>query len=116
MKTVSEDEAKAELIKMLDASQVENVVITRNGRPHAVLVGLADYDAEDLDLVQSHEFWQMIEERRSGSSLSLAEVKARLEQRESNGPQISRSAQAGQREAPRTGLDGNALCGSCHPP
>jgi prevent-host-death family protein len=46
MKTVSEDEAKAELIKMLDASQEEKVVSTRNERPRAVLVGLADYDAE----------------------------------------------------------------------
>ena len=56
MKTDSEDEAKAELVKMLDASQEERVVITRNGRPHAVLVGLADYDAEDLKLAQSEDF------------------------------------------------------------
>ena len=52
----AKEPAKAELVKMLDASQEERVVITRNGRPHAVLVGLADYDAEDLKLAQSEDF------------------------------------------------------------
>ena len=85
MKTISEHEALAELLKMLDDSDLERVVITRNGRPRAVLVGLSDYDAEDLALANSADFWRMIDDRRSGASLPLAEVKSRLDARAENG-------------------------------
>jgi prevent-host-death family protein len=85
MKTVSDDEARADLHKMLEVSQHERVVITCDGKPRAILVGLSDYDVEDLELANSAEFWRMIEERRSGPTLSLAEVKARIDKREAKG-------------------------------
>ena len=54
-------------------------MISRRGKPCAVLVGIEDYDAEDLKLASSQDFWQMIQRRRtSGNSLPLAEVEARF--------------------------------------
>lgn len=35
-------------------------------------------DEEDLQLATSPEFWRMIEERRCGPSIPLAELEARL--------------------------------------
>lgn len=54
-------------------------MISRRGKPCAVLVGVEGHDVEDLELAGSEEFWRMIEGRRtSGKSLPLAEVEARL--------------------------------------
>jgi hypothetical protein len=44
-----------------------------------VLLGIESYDAEDLRLASSPDFWRMIKERRiRGQSFPLAEVEARL--------------------------------------
>ncbi len=82
MKTVTNREAQGHLEDVLDSAQEERVVITRNGKPSAIVLGLESYDAEDLALAGSPEFWQMIEQRRqTGASVSLAEAKSRLEAR-----------------------------------
>ena len=63
----------------LTCAQSERIVILRRGKPYAVLVGIEDYDAEDLRLASSEEFWQMIRQRRtSGKSISIAEVEEQL--------------------------------------
>ncbi len=41
-------------------------------------LGLEHKDAEDAELETSPEFWRMIEERRQGPSVRLADVKAEL--------------------------------------
>jgi prevent-host-death family protein len=79
MKTISNLEAQTDIDAVLDSAQNERVVVTRNGRPSAVIVGLESYDDEDLALASSPDFWRLISERRnSGSSISLAELKTRL--------------------------------------
>ena len=86
MKTISDLEAQDDLKNVLDSAQEERVVITRNGKPTAVVLGLESHDAEDLQLAGSQDFWRMIERRRrQGASISLAEAKARLEGRERSG-------------------------------
>jgi prevent-host-death family protein len=83
MKTISDRDAQSDLERLLDSAQEERIVITRNGRPSAVVLGLESYDAEDLSLAGSPDFWQMIERRRrQGSAISLAEARARLEAKE----------------------------------
>jgi PHD/YefM family antitoxin component YafN of YafNO toxin-antitoxin module len=63
----------------LTRAKTERIVISRRGRPSAVLVGIEAYDAEDLALTSSADFWQMIRERQaSGTSAPLAEVERRL--------------------------------------
>ena len=46
------------------SAQQERVLVTQNGAPLAVVVGVEHKDAEDWQLEASAEFWKMIEERR----------------------------------------------------
>jgi prevent-host-death family protein len=80
MKNIAAKDLKANLDAVLTSAQGERVVISRHGKPCAVLVGIEDYDAEDLQLATSDDFWQMIRSRRTrGKSIPLSEVEARLE-------------------------------------
>jgi prevent-host-death family protein len=82
MKSVHASELQTNLDGVLSSAQKEQILISRGGKPCAVLVGVAGYDAEDLRLATSQDFWRMIRDRRSeGKSSSLAEVEARLQAR-----------------------------------
>jgi prevent-host-death family protein len=64
---------------VLDSAQTERVVISRGGKPCAVLVGIEAYDEEDLQRATSSDFWRMIGQRRAhGKETPLTEVEARL--------------------------------------
>ena len=79
MSNVPEKELKENLDSFLTLAQSERVVISRRGKPCAVLVGIENYDAEDLKLARSEDFFRMIRQRRaSGKSIPLDEVEARL--------------------------------------
>jgi len=79
MSSVPEKELQQNLDLILTRAQSERIVISRRGKPCAVLVGIEHYDAEDLALASSVDFWGMIRQRRAGGkSLPLAEVEARL--------------------------------------
>ena len=79
MRNVPEKELQNNMDVILTRAQSERVVISGRGKPCAVLVGIEDYDAEDLRLARSSEFWRMIRERRAGGkSIPLEEVEARL--------------------------------------
>ena len=72
-------EAEANFGSMLNRSQAERVVIERNGKPIAIVLGVEDYDAEDVSLAGSAEFWQMIADRRQGGgSVALSDLKSEL--------------------------------------
>lgn len=87
MKTISLGAAQADLNSLVTDAQSGRVVIERNGRPSVVVVGIEDYDDEDLALASSDEFWQMIAERRGpGRSSSLSEVRERLRTKQSGSP------------------------------
>ena len=79
MKNVPEIELRQNLDSILTRAQSERIVISRHGKPCAVLVGIEDYDSEDLVLASSEDFWRMIRQRRaSGKSSPLTQVEARL--------------------------------------
>ena len=72
-------EAEANFGSVLNRSQAERVVIERDGKPIAIVFGLEDDDAEDVELARSSEFWQMIADRRQhGRSIPLADLKLEL--------------------------------------
>ncbi len=81
MKSISAVQAGADIDFVLNSAQEERIVITRAGKPSVVLVGVESYDEEDLQWATSPEFWRMIEERRRGPSIPLAELKARLKRK-----------------------------------
>ncbi len=96
MRSIPEKELRADLDSILTRAQSERIVISRRGKPCAVLVGIEDYDTEDLKLASSEGFWAMIRERRvGGKSVPHAEVEARL------GITIGNGLPSGRR--PRTG-------------
>jgi prevent-host-death family protein len=79
MSNVPEKELQKNLDAILTRAQSERIVISRRGKPCAVLVGIEDYDDENLALASSSDFWSMIRQRRgSGKSIPLAEVEERL--------------------------------------
>jgi hypothetical protein len=79
MSNVPEKELQKTLDAILTLAQSERGVISRRVKPRAVLVGIEDYDAEDLATASSEGFWNMVRQRRaSGKSIPLGEVEARL--------------------------------------
>jgi hypothetical protein len=62
----------------LDAAQYERLLVTRDGKPFALVVGVDGKDEEDLRLEASADFWKMIEERRREPTVALEAVKAEL--------------------------------------
>lgn len=72
MKTI--DAGETNLGSSLDDAQNERVVITRGGRPVAVLIGVEDLDEEQLALCRSAEFWEMISARRQEPTMTRTEL------------------------------------------
>lgn len=80
MKQVTLESLPKDVSSLLEAMREGRVVLTREGRPVAVLFGLEKYDDEDLGYVTDPGFWEMIRQRRAETKrVSLAEAMARLE-------------------------------------
>ena len=59
----------------------ERVVLTRKGRPIALVVGVEGLDEEQVQLGSSHAFWTLIEARRQQQTVSRAELEQRTKDR-----------------------------------
>jgi prevent-host-death family protein len=81
MKTVSVRDLQKSLGRQIDESQMERVVVTRHGRPAALLIGIEGLDWEHLILSTDEHFWRTIALRRKEKSSPLVKVKARLRRR-----------------------------------
>ena len=81
---------KTSLDACVSAAQRQRVVLTRDGRPVALMVGLAEMDEEQLELGSSDTFWKLITARRKEKTMSRAalekaiEARARREARDKN--------------------------------
>ena len=78
MKSVEAGQFAANLDQYLRDSLSETIVVTRAGKPCAVVHGL-DYDDEQLQLINSSDFWSMIRQRRNGPAIPWEVAKQRLE-------------------------------------
>jgi len=79
VKVVPLRDAKQGLSATVDDAQKERVLITRYGRPAAVVIGVEGRSMEDVLLMQSPAFWRLIEERRrEPATLTLDEVRSRF--------------------------------------
>ena len=81
MKTVNARDLQKKIKECVDLSQQDKVVITRHGRPAAVIVGVEGKDWEDVALQTSRSFWKLMEERRKEPTLSMKELRSRLKKR-----------------------------------
>ena len=77
MKTVDIADFQLNMNQYLDALPQETIVITRQGRPCAVLHGVSE-DLETAELMHSTEFWHMIEKRRREPTIPWDEAKRDL--------------------------------------
>src|SRR5213594_963626 len=80
MRLVGVREAQAQLSGLVSKSQRERIILTRHGKPVAVLSGVEGMDVEDVLLGQDRGFARHIQSRRRSKKplLTLDEVKARL--------------------------------------
>jgi len=78
MKTVALREAKQSLSGFVAHAQRERVLITKHGKPAAIVIGVEGQAIEDVLLRQDPEFWRMIEKRRLQRTVPLADVRASL--------------------------------------
>jgi len=78
VKTINMRLLQKRVKESVDIAQSERVVVTRHGRPAAVLIGVEGQDWEDLVFQTSPGFWRMIERRRTQRTTPLAEVRRRL--------------------------------------
>ena len=79
MKVVALGQAKNELSAYVDQAQHDRVLVTRHGKPAAIIIGVEGEEFEDLVTRSDPEFWQMIETRRKASrTISSDEMRRRL--------------------------------------
>ena len=88
MKVISFERAK--LDSCISDSQHERVVITREGKPVALIVGVEGLDQEQLQLGTSDKFWKLIGERRGQRTLNRVELEQRLNKGKSTNGQQTR--------------------------
>jgi prevent-host-death family protein len=81
MKTVNARDLQKKVKECVDLAQKDRVIITRRGKPAAVMVGVEGKDWDDVALQASSKFWKLIEERRKESTMSLKELRTRLKKR-----------------------------------
>ena len=69
---------KSNLGTCIDEAQRDRVVVLRNRKPVALIVGVEGLDREQLELGSSDRFWRLIEERRREKTITRAELERRL--------------------------------------
>ena len=80
MKQLTLEQLSEQLQDYVRSAQQEQILITQNGKPIALLLGLENFDPEQWNLQLSAEFWQMIGDRRQRPTVPLVVVEAQLEE------------------------------------
>lgn len=81
MKTISIRDLQKKIKESVDASQSDRLVVTRRGKPAAILVGVEGADWETVVLETKAAFWRLIEKRRRQPTVSLAEMRKKFRSR-----------------------------------
>jgi hypothetical protein len=77
MKTIGLEHATLETC-IKDARR-DRVVVTRKGKPVALVLGVEGLDEEQVQLGSSGKFWTLIEERRRQKTISRRELEKTLD-------------------------------------
>ena len=78
MKTISVRNLQKKIRESVDEAQKDRVVVTRNGKPAALLIGVEGQDWENVVLQTSAPFWKLIEKRRKEKTIPLQELRKRV--------------------------------------
>ena len=102
MKVLAMREAKSGLSATLDEAQHERVLITRNGKPSAIIIGVEGREFEDVMLMSNPKFWEMIEaSRRNPTTYSMDEVRKYFADKDTAAPPSKRARRPRTRTARR---------------
>ena len=82
----------------ISEAQQQRVVITRDGKPVALVVGVEGLDAEQVELGTNPAFWELIASRRRQRTITRAQLEERIRRSASGGPKAAQ-----QRVAPGAG-------------
>jgi prevent-host-death family protein len=82
MKQLTLEQLSEQLQDYVRSAQREQILITDNGKPIALLLGLENTDLEQFNLQLSAQFWEMISDRRKRPTVPLSLVEAQLEELE----------------------------------
>lgn len=77
MKTINLEQTT--IASCVKAAQKDRVIVTRSGHAVALVIGLEDMDAEQLELSKSKKFWQLVAKWRKQRRYSQDEVDRLLE-------------------------------------
>ena len=91
MKTVTVRDLQKRVKECVDDAQDDRVVITRHGKPAAVLLGVEGEDWEAVVLQTDPKFWKLIRARRKQPAISLGDLKKRLHIKDRSKPRRGRS-------------------------
>ena len=69
---------KSTLESCVKDSRSDRVIVTRRGKPVALMVSTRGMDLEQLELSTSPKFWKLITERRKEKTMSRAELDAAI--------------------------------------
>ena len=64
--------------ELVAAAPVGGVLLTKNGKPFAIVSDATAYDEEDIGYVTDPKFWQMIALRRQGEKVPLEVIEKRM--------------------------------------
>ena len=78
MKMISVRDLQKRIKEAVDSAQGDRVIVTRRGKPAAVLLGVEGKDWETVVFETSSRFWELIEERRAEPTLSAEELERKL--------------------------------------
>jgi len=81
VKTVTVRDLQKKVKQCVDDAQEDRVIVTRRGKPAAVLVGVEGADWDAVVLQTDPAFWRMVRARRKQATLSLDQMRARLRAR-----------------------------------
>jgi len=59
-------------------AQGQEVVVTKNGQPVLLMLGVKGMDLEQLELCRSAKFWALMRERRTRPAISRKELEDQL--------------------------------------
>lgn len=78
VKTVALRDMKEGLSSYVAQAQKDFVLITKHGRPAAILRGVEGYDLEDIFYMTNRSFWSHIRKRRAQKSIPWRKAKRSL--------------------------------------
>jgi len=69
---------RADLESCVSRAQRERLVVTRKGKPVALVVGVEGLDPEQVDLGSSDRFWKLIRRRRKQKTITRAQLEQKV--------------------------------------